>query len=313
MPVDHDFIFFSLIVLSVVIIALATLALHLLFPPGIKNPHETRAGAAPKIKTNALSDVAETLLLPLYYRALESQRPDALLKDEQAVVILRRLDYDFSKFKIASSEQAAAIIRVRIFDHCAHEFLARHPDGILVNIGCGLDTRFSRLDNGTLECYDLDLPNVIELRRQLVPKSPRCHVLASSALDVEWMDALPKNRPVLLMAEGVFPYLEEREIKKLVLALNERFAGSELLFDVLSPALVWMHNIELRFTGLQATLRWGLKRSRDIERWSPGIRLLDEWFYFDQPEARLRGLGLMRFIPVLNKSASIVHYRLGEI
>ncbi len=116
-----------------------------------------------------LSGVAETLLLPLYLRAVESKRPDALIQDEKAVALIRQLNPDstwIKQMKVDEEDMVGLVLRNRQFDDWAREFLARHPEAVVVHIGCGLDTRFDRLDNGKVEWYDLDLPEVIELRRQ---------------------------------------------------------------------------------------------------------------------------------------------------
>ena len=98
-----------------------------------------------------LSGVPETLLIPLYCRAVENQRPDALVKDERAVDLMNRLDYDFSQVKFSAIDVLFTIMRVREFDRRTRDFLTAHPDGTVVSIGCGLDTRFDRVDNGTVD------------------------------------------------------------------------------------------------------------------------------------------------------------------
>src|SRR5512143_3085633 len=123
-----------------------------------------------------LSGVAETLLIPLYIRATESQRPDALIKDERAEALVCQLDQETLRKTLALTDdfsRVAVILKGREFDRFTQDFLRRHPDAVVVHIGCGLDTRFERLgcnqpDNGRVEWYDLDLPDVIELRRKLV-------------------------------------------------------------------------------------------------------------------------------------------------
>jgi O-methyltransferase involved in polyketide biosynthesis len=262
-----------------------------------------------------LSDVAETLLITLYFRAVESQRPDALVKDEQAVALMDRIDYDFSRFRRQLFDLVPTILRVRQFDRYARAFLVEHPDALVVHIGCGLDTRFARVDNGRVEWYDLDLPNVIALRRRLLPETSRCHFIGCSALDFAWMDSLANNdrRPALFLVEGVFPYFEGEDVKRLVLALQERFPGAELIFDAMSPFLAWLHNLELAAQGLEARLHWGLRQGRELEAWSPGIRLLDEWFYYDEPEPRLGVHRLLGKIPPVGNGYRVMRYRLGAL
>ena len=134
-----------------------------------------------------LLGVAETLLLTLYIRAMESQRPDALIRDEKAAALVRQLDYDFARVaqvKMDDGDRVTVLLRNREFDRQARDFLARCPQAAVVHFGCGLDSRFERVDNGQVECYDLDLPEVIELRRKFISaERGRYYLLGYSAFD----------------------------------------------------------------------------------------------------------------------------------
>jgi O-methyltransferase involved in polyketide biosynthesis len=267
-----------------------------------------------KIKPN-LNDVAETLLITLYTRALESRRPDALIKDEQAVALVERLDCDFTRLKLQKHDAIALIVRTREFDRQACEFLARKPDGVVVHIGCGLDSRFERVDNGRVEWFDLDLPEVVELRQRLIgERGGRYHLLSGSVLEPAWVEAVSpyRQRPFLFLAEGVLPYFKADQVKGLVLVMRQRFPGAELVCDAHTPFVVWTDNLQLAFSGVKARLRWGLKHGKDVQAWGQGIVLLEEWFYFDRPEPRLEPYRWMRLIPLLGRSTGIFHYRLGS-
>jgi O-methyltransferase involved in polyketide biosynthesis len=268
-----------------------------------------------------LSDVAETLLMMLYIRALESQRPDALIKDEKAVALVRRMDQDFLRDKLAKIDEGtrvAIVLRNREFDRYARDFLARHPEAVVVHIGCGLDARFERVDNSPVEWYDLDLPEVIELRRTFIgDEGARYHLLACSVLDRAWLNAVPANsrsvcrqRSFLFLAEGVFMYFEEAQVRSLVLTLKERFSSAELVFDAFSPFFVWANNRRVTRTNIGARCHWALKDGKDLERWSDGIHLLDEWFPFQYPEPRLGRALLVRHIPFFAKTMGVFHYQL---
>jgi O-methyltransferase involved in polyketide biosynthesis len=98
-----------------------------------------------------LSDIPETLLIPLHRRAVEGQRSDALVKDERAAELVSRIDYDFSRIKFSSANRLFTILRVLEFDRRTQAFLAAQPDGVSVSIGCGLDTRFHRVDSGAVD------------------------------------------------------------------------------------------------------------------------------------------------------------------
>ena len=267
-----------------------------------------------KITLSTQDVVAETLLIALYARALEAQQPAPLLRDEKAAAMVEQIDYDFSRLQLQGHDQVTTIMRLREFDRRVLDFLARHPGAVVVHIGCGLDTRFERVDNGLVEWYDLDLPDVIDLRRKLVDAGPRCHFLSCSVFDEAWLETVSVHgpRPFLFLAEGVLPYFDEPQVKGLVLLLKERFAGAELVCDAMTPTMIRLHNLKLVFSKVSARLHWGLRHGRDVEAWSQGVRLLDEWFYFDRPEPRLGASQWMRYLPALAKGVGIFHYQLGS-
>jgi len=261
-----------------------------------------------------LSGVAETLLLPLYNRAMETQRPDAMLKDEKAVELVTQMRLDFSRVRqvrMTELSKAIRIIFTREFDRYTRDFLRRHPDAVVVHIGCGLDTRFERVDDGRVEWYDLDVPEVIDLRRKLIGgEAGRYHLLDGSVLEDAWLDAMKMHapRPILFLAEAVFVYFTEAQVKRLVLTLRDRFPGAELVFDGWKPFEIWVGNRYLSNSPFAGLMRWGFWSGRQIEGWGAGIHMLGQWGFFDQPEPRLGIFRLMRFIPFIARAVRIVHY-----
>ena len=271
-----------------------------------------------EIANQNLSGVAETLLLPLYIRAMESQRPDALIKDDKAVALIKKLNPDSSwikKMRVDEDDKVGLVLRNREFDRCARDFLARYPGAVVVHIGCCLDSRFERVDNGKVEWYDLDLPEVIELRWKLIgDEGARYQFLSFSVFDSAWLNTVSvhRQRPFLFLAEGVLMYFEEAQVKSLFLTLRDHFPGAELVCDAFSPYMVWLNNLRIARTKIGARYHWGLKRGKDVEKWGNGIYLLDEWFYFSRPEPRLAHARWIRYIPPLAKASGIFHYRLGK-
>jgi len=265
-----------------------------------------------------LNGVAETLLLPLYIRAMESQRPDALIKDDKAVALIKELNPNASwitKMRLDEDDKVGLVLRNREFDHYTRDFLARYPQAVVVHIGCGLDSRFERVDDGTVEWYDLDLPEVIELRRKLIGgEGERYHFLSCSVFESAWLNTVSvhRQRPFLFLAEGVLIYFEEAQVKSLFLTVRDHFPGAELVCDAFSPYLVWLNNLRITRTKISARYHWKLKRGKDPEKWGNDITLLDEWFYFSRPEQRLTHARWMRYIPPLAKASGIFHYRLGR-
>lgn len=266
----------------------------------------------------ALRGVAETLLIPLYNRAMESQRPDALMKDEKAVALVTQMSYDFDQVRkiwMSAGNKIARIMLTRQMDRYTRDFLSRHPEGIVVHIGCGLDERFERVDNGQVEWYDLDLPEVITLRRQLIgAEGGRYHLLGCSVLEDAWLEVVKvyPPRPFLFVAENVFVYFREAQVKALVHKLRDHFPGAELVFDGWSPFFVWLGNRQLASSKFAGLLRWGFWRGRALEGWGGGIHLLGQWGFFDQPEPRLAPYRWIAPIFRLIKPMRIFHFQLGK-
>ena len=238
-----------------------------------------------------ISAVSETLFLPLYSLALESQRPDPIMVDAGAVELTRQLNTYFehsdkrlfrrlAKGKLPGALLTSMSLRIRQYDRDVAEFLAREPDGIVVNLGCGLNDRRRRCDNGRARWFDLDLPEVIALRRRFLSETDRMHFIAASVLDFAWLDALPSEpgHKFLFVAEGLFMYLPPDDVRALVVTLRERFPGSELIAEVASTFAVRMLNSRVRARQVQAPVQplrergVRLRVSTTRARWRRGRR-----------------------------------------
>ena len=272
----------------------------------------------------SLSDVSETLLIPLYVRAMETQRPDAIIKDEKAAALVTQMmaddsiRIDFFQVKQVKMNELLNTMRMiftREFDRYTRDFLSRHAGAVVVHIGCGLDTRFERVDNGKVEWYDLDLPDVIELRRKLFgDEGNRHHLLGCSVLEETWLDAVKvlSVRRILFLAETVFVYFKEEQVKSLVLMLRDHFPGAELVFDGWRPFEIWLGNRYLSNSTFAGLMQWGLWRGQEIEGWGEDIYLLDEWGFFDQPEPRMAPFRWMAPLFRMFKPMRIYQFRFGE-
>ena len=123
-------------------------------------------------------------------------------------------------------------MQVRQFDTFARAFLAGNRGGLVVDVGCGLDTRFDRLNDGEMTWIGVDLPEVIELRRKFLPDGKRNITIPQSMVESSWLDEVTRsNKPVIFLAEGVFPYFSVAEVKPLVLEMAKYFPKGELVFD----------------------------------------------------------------------------------
>jgi O-methyltransferase involved in polyketide biosynthesis len=262
-----------------------------------------------------LGQVQETLLIPLYMRAKETNRPDAIITDPRAVDIVDSLDYDFRPFDAAWKVQLDVAIRTQIFDNIVREFVAANSNVIVVNLGAGLDGRFERFDNGQLRWFDLDLPDSIALRRQFYEESPRHVFLSQSAFDTSWLDHLKRdsNESVLILAEGLFCYFEEQDVRQLFITIADRLPGAEIAYQSISPRFVNQQHKVPAINSTQAVFRWGVETGRELEAWDPRIEFLEEWAFIDFHRPRWRYLRWATLLPpvykILRDVMKITHMR----
>jgi O-methyltransferase involved in polyketide biosynthesis len=233
-----------------------------------------------------LAPEQETLLITLYAKA---QPDNPLFFDVKAQDILNRVDYDFARLRVPYKTVVLVCQRAKKLDSITRDFLTEHPAGVVLQLGCGLDSRFWRVDNGRVRWYDLDMPPVVALRRQFFAESERYRLIASSVTDLAWMDAVAADgQPALVVAEGLLMYLGEDTVRRLVLGLGEAFPGCRLAADVFSrmTARSATRHPSLRQTG--AAIGWGVDDPHELEEWASGMRLLEEWYFTDDPDlARL--------------------------
>jgi len=268
----------------------------------------------------SLGSVQKTLLLPLWGRAKESTKANPLLIDTTAVNLMDKIDYDFSTMEENLDEisQLGWIVRCIHIDRTLKQFLEKHPNATVVNVGCGLDTTFERVDNGAFRWYDLDLPDVIDLRRMLIPENERRKYITSSAFDTRWFDEITVEDNTLFIAAGVLYYFDEAQIKRLFLEMADRFPGSEIIFDASSPFGVKMANrMVIKTSGMdeKSFLQWGLKSAHQIEKWDMRIKLLDAYPYFSRVNLGGLGLGIRLKANLFNffKASYMVHLKFLEL
>jgi O-methyltransferase involved in polyketide biosynthesis len=226
--------------------------------------------------TPNLDGVAETLTITLYARCAETARSHPLLVDNKAVEIAKKMNYDLEKYASGWGSQLGCILRIKTFDDRVKDFLTKHPDAVVVNLGVGLCTRFSRLDNRQATWYEVDFPEVIDLRRKLMPESERQIYLPNSIFDFTWMEQIDTgNRPVLAIAEGVCPYLTEAENRSLFKALGDRFSGVTFLCDMLNVKMSNRTKKHDTVSKTNAEFKFGIDRIEDLETWGDNYTLLD--------------------------------------
>lgn len=261
-----------------------------------------------------LTPEQETLLIPLYAKAHPG---NPLFFDPKAQEILNQVDYDFTRLRVPYKTVILVCQRAKKLDAVARDFLAERPSGVVLHLGCGLDSRFWRVADGKVEWYDLDMQPVIELRRRFYPMGERYHLIASSVTDMEWLTMVKAtDRPVLAVAEGLLMYLDEANVRSLFLNLHETFPHCRLVADVFSrmTARSATRHPSLKQTG--ATIGWGIDDPHEIESWSSGIKLIEEWFFTQDPDLARLSTGyrlaykLAGAFRMVQRAHRIVYYQL---
>jgi O-methyltransferase involved in polyketide biosynthesis len=226
----------------------------------------------------------ETMLMTLSGRAIQSQWKNPILRDPWSEEAMRHIDYDISKqYRGVGSwsmwrDIGCTIIATRAatFDLLTNRYLADHPDATVLHVGCGMDSRAFRVNPpASVEWFDVDYPDVIDLRRRLFPERHSYHLIGARLDDLRWLDEVPRDRPGLLLAEGVLHYLSETEVKALLNAVVAHFPGGQMVFDICNSFIVKRAGSNVGGTG--ATYKWGLDDPQDIKQLEPKLELVKEY------------------------------------
>ena len=178
--------------------------------------------------------------------------------------------------------QIGVVIRTQILDNATEAFISKNPDAIIINIVCGLDTRFSRLDNGKISWYDLDLLEAIGIRQRFFCETDRYKMIAKSVFDYSWIDEVGlSQRPVLVIAAGVFMYFTEQEVKDLMNMLTALFKEAEMLVEIITPSMMKRSKQHDSLGKMDAKFLWGVKSGKEIEKYNDKIEFIEEWNYYD--------------------------------
>jgi O-methyltransferase involved in polyketide biosynthesis len=196
-----------------------------------------------KVKVQ-LSGISASMLGCLWGRAQLSKEYSSLFYDEKAIELVEKIDYDFSTSdvpfedmwfnisrKVNLPEFGLFTLRAKQFDEKAKTYVAEHPNASVVNIGAGLDTTFYRIDNGTIHWYDLDLPAVIDVRRQLLPETNRVTYIAKSLFDPSWCKDINTDNGVFMIAGGIFMWFEKSQVQQFFSMLADNFPDGEIVFN----------------------------------------------------------------------------------
>ena len=267
-----------------------------------------------------LSGPAQTMLTTLYCKALDADWNRPVLGDGFAKEVVDRIDFDWHELKIADRWTPLVTVRSAQYDIWASQFLAVHPQATVFHLGCGLDSRVFRLDPGPgVEWYDVDYPAVIALREKVFPTRPHYHLVATPATDPSWLDRIPADRPVLLLAEGISMYLTEYDGVALLQHVVDRFGSGELQVDFYNWLTIRSQKTHRLQRQSGSTLYWAVNSPADILRRVSGVRLLTAVTFFDattfdRTSAVFRlAKHLVRAFPPLHRALQYHRYAFGPV
>jgi O-methyltransferase involved in polyketide biosynthesis len=206
-----------------------------------------------------------TMLATLYARALDARAELPVLGDPSATATIDRIDYDWKKTGVTTDHAVVVAARAKLFDTWARRFIDRHPNSLVVHLGCGLDARVGGVDPPeTVTWYDVEYPEAIAVRERIYSGRANYHLLGTSVADRGWIEHLPDDRPTMVVGEGLVMYLDPMSGPALLGALLQRLSGGEVAFDFISRFGVLLQKASLALRKAGATARWRMDDPRDL-------------------------------------------------
>ena len=250
--------------------------------------------------------VQETLLIPLYGRKMCSELYPALYRDETAIRIIDQVDYDFSALaeKVNSLMQRFGFLEVAMRQRNlaweVRDYLSTHPNAAVVNLGCGLDAAARACDNGTCKIYNLDFPDVIAVRDELLPAGEREQNIPCDLNDTAWFEKIDASEGAVFFAAGVFYYFLTEQVRALVGAMARAFPGGKLVFDAANQKAVklmlktWIKDAEIKNVGAYFAVSDAV---RELSPWAEGMRVSSRGYMLGYHDLRDPSVsGFFRFL-----------------
>lgn len=223
-----------------------------------------------KEKVN-VTGVPETMIQTLYARAKESGKKNPKIRDDMAVEIMSRLDYDFSNTDKDKAMSYGVVARTIVLDEMIEKYLSRHPKSVVVNIASGMDTRCYRMQGKYLRWYNVDLPETMEIRAKFLDEKDPVYQIAASAMDESYTDdIICEGEDILVVIEGLSMYLKEEDILDVFSIIEKRFSKAVVMIETMSPFVV-QHVKEKSIEGSNAKFTWGIKNGKLLQKLVPSF------------------------------------------
>jgi O-methyltransferase involved in polyketide biosynthesis len=261
-----------------------------------------------------LKGAQQTLLITLYAKALDSRSKHPILGDRKADEVVRMIDYDFERLR-RPMEGSVIVVRAKQLDEWVKEFLRANPDAVVLNLGCGLDSRVLRIDPPSgVSWFDLDFPVVIEERRNFYAEKDGYRMLESSVTDPGWLEKVPRDRPTMMVAEGLVEYLTEQEVRALLNALTDRLPRGHVAFDVMNSYAISSGRAALK-ANMGAEHKWAVDDVRAVDRLDPKLTRISSVSLFTSGYMPMRYrlmFGILSVSPRFRGMLRLIRYKFGD-
>lgn len=279
---------------------------------------------------NVMSAVSETAILTLKARVVESERDNPIIKDEIGQKCLERIrpllpvdtrERIFDR-NLPTSLTVYIALRARQYDRYVSTFIKENPDGLVVSLGAGFDTRYWRVSDQPWNYIEVDLPEVVAAKQEVLAELTTYRLIGRSVLEEGWVEeiqAIQKGN-VLFLAEGLLMYLPRPAVIDLINKLTTSFTNSQFVFEVVHERYtkgLWKRSVEARMkrrlgSDAGSSYQFGVRQARDIESLADNIRVVEEWSYFEDEDIRPRFLRLFRHFDFVAKTQWTIKTKLGQ-
>jgi O-methyltransferase involved in polyketide biosynthesis len=261
-----------------------------------------------------LTDIQKTLLITLYAKAIDSRSKKPILQDTKANELVGMIDYDFTKLNSWGNDNLI-VVRAKQYDDWIQEFIQGNPACVLLNLGCGLDTRITRINPpATVNWFDIDFPDVIQLRKFFYADRPGYRMIESSITDPAWLAEIPTGQPVMIVAEGVLEYLMADEVKMLLNRVTNYFSHGVIAFDVMNSFAIQSAKSAANepTAGLH---KWEVNDIREVDTLDPKLKREKAISIFRSPYIGKLPItyhllySSMALVPKLRNMIRLLHYQ----
>jgi methyltransferase (TIGR00027 family) len=272
------------------------------------------------VKMNILNDISETALITLKARVIEAKKEKPLIQDDMGVELmdaLRSLLPTETRKRIIDRKLPLALtrytaLRARKYDNYAREFIEKNPKGMVVSLGCGFDTRYWRVFDKSWPYVEIDLAPVIRIKKDILKDKISYSIFACSVLDGKWIEEIStfQNRKVLFLAEGLLMYLPQDSVERLFKDLSETFSESSIVFEAVNKKYTKGIRKKLVETKMRrrlgnkagAAYQFGVNDASEIEFYGKGIRVMEEWSFFEDQDLRPKYLRLFKKMKLFTRT-----------